>query len=143
MHDISMCALLPARDAHPVRLTASTSDPRFYGAAAWLRTYLRDPASSTNDGPPSLWSIDINADFKAAVVACVGQSSTGDCACSGTSCSSNPRYNGPIGTWDVSGVRNMRALFYTSGSQGCTIYCNFNADISEWDSSSVTTTYGM
>ena len=143
MHDISMCALLPARDAHPVRLTASTSDPRFYGAAAWLRTYTRDPASSTNDGPPSLWSIDINADFKAAVVACVGQSSTGDCACSGTSCSSNPRFSGTIGTWDVSQVTNTRTLFETPGSGSCSIYCNFNGAISKWDTSSVTTMHGM
>ena len=75
--------------------------PRFDGATAWLDAYTRDPASSTNDGPPSLWT-NINDDLKAAVVACMGQSASGNCACSGTSCSSNPRFTGPIGIWDVS-----------------------------------------
>ena len=37
----------------------------------------------------------------------------------------------------------MKDLFYTSGSEGCTIYCNFNGDISAWDTSSVTTMWSM
>ena len=110
----------------------------FAGAAAWLDAYTRDPASSTNDGPPSSWSYTVNVELKAAVVACVGQSATGNCACTGTSCSSNPSFTGPIGTWDVSGVTSMYALFETQASTTCTIYCDFNQNITVWDTSSVT-----
>ena len=90
-----------------------------------------------------MWINTINADLKAAVVACVGQSAAGNCACAGTSCSSNPRLTGPIGTWDVSGVTDMNKLFYTADSGACTIYCNFNGDISAWDTSSVTNMWAM
>ena len=135
----NMFALLPSHLTAP-RLRLSFH-PRFDGATAWLDAYTRDPASSTNDGPPSSWSNTINADLKAAVVACVGQSAAGNCACAGTSCSSNPRLTGPIGTWDVSGVTSMYILFYTSPSGACTIFCNFNGDISGWDTSSVKAMY--
>ena len=42
---------------------------------------------------------------------------------------------GPIGDWCVSGVTDMSRLFYNMR--------NFNADISSWDTSSVTDMYGM
>ena len=137
---LHVCNPSPVIHTHP-RLTLN---PRFNDATAWLDAFTRDPASSTNDGPPSLWSsIDVNADLKAAVAACVGQSSSGNCACSGTSCSSNPRFTGAIGTWDVSEVTSTKTLFETPGSGSCSIYCDFNGDISAWDTSSVTTMDGM
>ena len=75
--------------------------------------------------------------LKAAVVKCVKEEPTGNCACAGTSCSTDARFQGPIGTWDVSRVRNMEKLFYTGNTHACSIYCDFNADISKWDTSSV------
>ena len=68
--------------------------------------------------------------LKAAVVKCLGESATGDCECAGTSCSPDPRFRGQIGTWDVSGVKSMAKLFEANAS--------FVADISAWDTSSVT-----
>ena len=97
--DSKMFALLPSHPAAP-RLRLSFH-PRFDGATAWLDRYTRDSPSIANDGPPSLWS-NINADLFLAVAACMEQSASGNCACSGTSCSSNPRFTGPIGIWDVS-----------------------------------------
>ena len=77
--------------------------------------------------------------LKAAVVKCVKEEPTGNCACAGTSCSTDARFQGPIGTWDVSGVEDMKSLFETRDSNSCTIYCDFNGNISAWDTSSVTT----
>ena len=48
-----------------------------------------------------------DAALKAAVVKCVEEEPTGNCTCAGTSCSADPRFQGPIGTWDVSGVEDM------------------------------------
>ena len=76
-----------------------------------------------------------DAALKAAVVNCVGQDPTGGCECAGTSCSTDKRFQGKIGTWDVSGADNMYRLFYTYGQ--------FNQDISVWDTSSVTTMQDM
>ena len=42
---------------------------------------------------------------------------------------------GPIAGWDVSAITEMRYLFYNLK--------NFNADISNWNTSSVTNMYGM
>ena len=75
--------------------------------------------------------------LKAAVVKCVTEEPTGNCACAGTSCSTDARFQGPIGTWDVSRVRNMEMLFYTGNTHACSIYCDFNGNISAWDTSSV------
>ena len=80
-----------------------------------------------------------DAALKAAVVKCVTEDPTGGCACAGTSCSTDARFQGKIGTWDVSGVEDMYQLFYTGGSGACTIYCDFDGNISAWDTSSVTT----
>ena len=76
-----------------------------------------------------------DAALKAAVVKCVTEDPTGGCDCAGTSCSTDARFQGEIGTWDVSGVDNMYRLFYTYGQ--------FNQDISVWDTSSVTTMQDM
>ena len=73
-----------------------------------------------------------DAVLKAAVVKCVGEDATGNCECAGTSCSTDSRFQGRIGTWDVSGVAGMHRLFYTANSGACTIYCDFNGDISNF-----------
>ena len=62
---------------------------------------------------------------KAAVDACIQESSTGDCKCE-NGCGN---YDGPIGEWDVSEVTDMKKLFFEKLS--------FNADISKWDTSHV------
>ena len=66
-----------------------------------------------------------DADLKAAVNACIQESSSGDCKCE-NGCGS---YNGPIGQWNVSRVTNMSRLFLSQR--------NFNGDISNWDASGV------
>ena len=48
-----------------------------------------------------------DAALKAAVVKCVTEDPTGGCECAGTSCSTDARFQGEIGTWDVSGVADM------------------------------------
>ena len=68
--------------------------------------------------------------LKLAVLACVTEEPTGNCSCAGTSCSMDARFQGPVGTWDVSGVGSMYRLFYSYGQ--------FNGDISVWDTSKVT-----
>ena len=65
-----------------------------------------------------MFSPKTRQELKAAVDECL-QLSTG--------CSIGP--HGPIGTWDVSEVTDMRFLFG---------YTNFNGDISNWDVSKVT-----
>ena len=79
-----------------------------------------------------------DAALKAAVVKCLEEDPTGACECAGTSCSVDARFQGEIGTWDVSGVADMSELFYTADSRACTIYCDFDGDISKWDTSRVT-----
>ena len=90
------------------------------------------------DGQGKCTGRTVSEELKAAVVKCVSEEPMGNCSCAGMSCSTDARFQGEIGTWDVSGVTNMLKLFYTYGSNKCTIYCDFNGDISEWDTSSVT-----
>ena len=120
-----------------------TYHPRFAGATAWLAAYTRDPVSDSEDGPPSLWSYNLSQVLEAAAVKCAEEEPTGNCTCVGTSCSDDPRFRGPIGGWNVSGVTDMVQLFNTDGSSACTTYCEFDGDISAWDVSSVTNMYGM
>ena len=70
-----------------------------------------------------------------AVNACLSESGTGNCpnfaaASNGAGCN-NGGVNGVIGDWDVSRVKSLNDVFFHKGS--------FNADISKWDTSSVTT----
>ena len=64
-----------------------------------------------------------HAELKVAVGACIEIS---------PNCTWGP--NGPIGSWDVSSVTDMRGMFYHMGSQ----LQSFNGDLSKWDVSSVT-----
>ena len=72
-----------------------------------------------------------DADLKAAVDACVQESSSGDCKCE-NGCGN---YQGTISQWDVSMVTDMEDLFRNE--------VDFNADISAWDTSRVTTMQQM
>ena len=77
--------------------------------------------------------------LRLAVEACVGEEPTGNCTCEGTSCSTDARFQGEIGTWDVSGVANMEELFYDRDEPlQCRPFCEFNGDIATWNTSSVT-----
>ena len=80
--------------------------------------------------------------LKAAIEACVTEDADGNCECPGTSCSTDPRFSGPIGVWDVSEVRDLRSAFFArpeaDESADCANYCRFNGNISAWDTSSVT-----
>ena len=66
--------------------------------------------------------------LETAVAACLAESPAGLCVCDLASPCGVA--TGPIGTWDVSGVTNMRGLFSGAGS--------FNGDISGWDVSNIT-----
>ena len=77
-----------------------------------------------------------DAALKAAVVQCVTEDPTGGCECAGESCSTDARFRGRIGAWDVSGVGDMGYVFAYGRGQ-------FNGDISAWDTSSVTTMISM
>ena len=76
-----------------------------------------------------------DAPLQGAVDACLKEDPTGGCACIGMSCSSDPRFSGAIGAWDVSGVTNMSRLFVGR--------IDFNGNISAWDTSRVTTMFQM
>ena len=81
----------------------------------------------------------LSAELKAAVVKCVKEEPTGSCVCQGLSCSADPRFAGPLGTWDVSQVRSMQNLFSDpSAGNGCSIFCTFDGNLTAWDTSSVT-----
>ena len=58
------------------------------------------------------WGAAVGQDaaLKAAVVKCVEEDPTGNCTCAGTTCSTDARFQGPIGTWDTSSVTNMRKM---------------------------------
>ena len=96
-----------------------------------------------------------DAAFEAAVVKCVEEDPTGGCECAGTSCSAGARFEGPIGTWDVSGVKDMYSASaalaaplraHRQANQSTDRFwsaTNFNGDISAWDTSSVTTMENM
>ena len=66
------------------------------------------------------WPPKSNAELKAAIAECLKAS---------TDCSKGP--HGPIGSWDVSSVTDMRQMFASASS--------FNGDISNWDVLRVTT----
>ena len=72
--------------------------------------------------PPAaaVFSPKSNRDFRVAIKQCLHESPIGKCASS----------YGAMGTWDVSAVTNMSALFKDKAF--------FNEDISDWDVSKVT-----
>ena len=127
--------------------------------AAWLRSLCSSERCSGSSGTRQGWrgdsrwippvalllcggvAVGQDAALKQAVVKCVEEDPTGACECAGTSCSSDARFQGKIGTWDVSGVDRMNSLF--NGGNACTIYCDFNGDLAAWDTSSVTTMHYM
>ena len=145
----------------------------FTGADTWLFRVSRDDSLDTTDGPPDAWSFDpcletrarqarivrtlhgrwaqaagddpaLGVDtecafpdrtaLKAAVDNCLAVDPTGVACCShGADCGAAGTVEMP--DWDVSLVTSMSELFYNKGS--------FNADISRWDTSSVTNMYRM
>ena len=78
-----------------------------------------------------------NADLRSAVNACLSETADGSCpnfaAASNSNGCNSGGVNGFIGLWDVSQVTDMSNVFNGKGS--------FNADISNWVVSSVTTFY--
>ena len=90
-----------------------------------------------------------DAALKAAVVKCVEEDLEGACECAGTSCSADARFEGPIGTWDVSGVKDMSSASaalaaplraHRQANQSTDRFLkatNFNRDLSAWDTSRV------
>ena len=107
------------------------------------RTECARPAPAAGPTPPEMipqLGVDTGCAFpdraalKAAVDNCLAVDPTGVACCShGADCGAA----GPVEMpdWDVSQVTSMSELFYNKGS--------FNADISRWDTSSVTNMYGM
>merc|ERR1719174_104274 len=99
---------------YPVGATPDTGYLRFAKAATTTTT-------ATTASTPG-WAPKFKAELKAAITECLKLSND---------CSKGP--HGPIGSWDVSAVLDMSYLFeYIPGAD------KFNADLSNWDVSSVT-----
>ena len=136
-----------------------TSSLQMFDAnSLWQGIYVRTPAHSTFDGPPSAWSRDPRycgedeyASSSGACVACprgTFNAPGDDTQGSGTTCEQYPSRVfanldelktavaacadpcGEASAWDVSQLTNLSGAF--SGASG------FNGDISGWDVSSVT-----
>ena len=91
---------------------------------------------------PTAWAPKNNADLRAAIKECLGQS---------TDCSKGPR--GPIGAWDIYAVTNMGELFIDAESEPKSATepkpepvrgaNKFNGDLSKWDVLDVMTMHSM
>ena len=119
-------AFLPHTKSSVASKLAQTNHPVAVPPAQWLPVFL---AAST-PGPPThhrrlgeVTLITTKAELKTAV----GEYNANVTAAEDT--------YGPINNWDVSGITDMSYLFDKLG--------NFNADISSWNTSSVTTMVNM
>ena len=81
-------------------------------------------------GCQAVFTPTTNAQLRAAIGHCVGESNDGNCPIFEASNDNTGNPYGPIGTWDVSQVTNMDDLFRWSSA--------FNQDVSNWEVSQVT-----
>ena len=124
----------------------------FSGATAWLNNHIWVSSISNynNDGPPDRWcgsNCPFPADgsaLKEAVASCLIANPDGNCDCSQSWINCRHGLSQPMSEWDVSRVTTMNRLF-ANNSNG--MYMppyygvntqNFNADISRWNTHSVT-----
>jgi surface protein len=126
----------------------------FYGATAWLNNHVwvydsnADHQSYNGDGPPDRWcgsNCAFPADgsaLKEAVASCLNANPDGNCDCSQSWINCRHGLSQPMSEWDVSRVTNMYELFsdqrHDSYSMSNIYTQNFNADISRWNTHSVT-----
>ena len=126
--------------------TANVNDASgmFSGATAWLNNHIwvSSNPNYNNDGPPDRWcgsNCPFPADgqaLKHAVVNCLNANPDGNCDCSQSWINCQHGTRQPMSEWDVSRVTTMSQLFANS-SYGVDSQ-NFNADISRWNTHSVT-----
>ena len=86
---------------------------------AWAIVNGQQPPETTA-AAAAVFSPKSNLEFRFAIQQCLHESAIGKCLSS----------NGGVGTWDVSAVTDMSAMFKDAAS--------FNEDISDWDVSEVT-----
>ena len=125
----------------------------FYGATAWQNSHVYVHTSgSSSDGPPDRWCrLGSNCPFpadgqalKQAVASCLNANPDGNCDCSQSWINCRHGLSQPMSEWDVSRVTTMSQLFadnpngmYMPPYYGVNTQ-NFNADISRWNTASVT-----
>jgi len=133
--------------------TANVNDAyrMFRGATAWQNSHIYVYSSGwSEDGPPDRWcgsNCAFPADgsaLKEAVASCLNANSDGNCDCSQSWINCRHGLSQPMSEWDVSRVTTMSQLFadnpngmYMPPYYGVNTQ-NFNADISRWNTHSVT-----
>ena len=133
--------------------TASVNDAfgMFSGATTWLNNHIWIDSNAHNyndDGPPDRWCgsncpfpADGNA-LRDAVYNCLSANPDGNCDCSQSWIDCKHGLSRPMREWDVSRVTDMSGLFGDGSSNnnyGYSLHSqNFNADISRWNTHSVT-----
>ena len=128
----------------------------FNSAPAWQNKYVYRGVGNYGDGPPEDWCLNDGSrcpfprngnTLKVAVANCLNANPDGNCDCSWVDCKHGIGHR--MNDWDVSKVTDMNSLFkdgnvvtvnnYMPISYQVTINSqNFNADISTWNTASVT-----